>query len=469
MASVSIAQAQPAADGHAITPGSLPGTPEPRSVITPGPIDGRWSWWTRWIWPTHAQALAASEAELLASLCSVPYTKQFIAGQNTLRFAAPYDGAPKLIMLHGYAAGSALYGGTIEHLSKHFEVYAVDWLGCGASERPAWTAKNLHEAESFFTDSLAVLKEHISPGTPITMLGHSMGGYLLAEYAQRHPDHVSHVILASPVGLPPPPEETGVDEALAGRQRSWIFRTLKSAWEGGTTPQALVRGVGPLGPGLTRRVIHARFSRTNMLVPADLDVMSKYMYHISAAAGSGEHVLSAVLAPGAWAHHPMGLRLADAARSGSMRMPVTFMYGGSHDWMNPKTGRACAAMLREAGVDSTVELVEHSGHQLFLENPAGFAAAVLRRDARVNPEHHREPAAALTAADELLALSRRQAQAAYERAIAAAVAEQAARQGTPGAAPVQAAPTPTADEVVGPMDEALAVQAARETAMQEAR
>ena len=33
-------------------------------------------------------------------------------------------------------------------------MFALDWLGCGASERPAWSAKTVAEGERFFTESL---------------------------------------------------------------------------------------------------------------------------------------------------------------------------------------------------------------------------------------------------------------------------------------------------------------------------
>lgn len=64
-------------------------------------------------------------------------------------------------------------------------------------------AKNREEAEDFFLDSLSAWRK--SMGMPkMILMGHSLGGYLAATYALRHPEDVEHLILVCPAGMVSP-------------------------------------------------------------------------------------------------------------------------------------------------------------------------------------------------------------------------------------------------------------------------
>ena len=66
--------------------------------------------------------------------------------------------------------------------------------------RPAWQAKGREQAEDFFLDALSAWHKELGLGKMI-LLGHSLGGYLAATYALRHPEDVEHLILVCPAGL----------------------------------------------------------------------------------------------------------------------------------------------------------------------------------------------------------------------------------------------------------------------------
>lgn len=66
--------------------------------------------------------------------------------------------------------------------------------------RPPFRARNREDTEDFFLTALA--KWHETQGLgKVILLGHSLGGYLAAQYALAHPEHVQHLVLVSPAGV----------------------------------------------------------------------------------------------------------------------------------------------------------------------------------------------------------------------------------------------------------------------------
>ena len=48
------------------------------------------------------------------------------------------EGLPKLVMIHGYGGGGAVFYKMMKHLREYFEVYTIDLLGQGMSGRPPY-------------------------------------------------------------------------------------------------------------------------------------------------------------------------------------------------------------------------------------------------------------------------------------------------------------------------------------------
>lgn len=128
-------------------------------------------------------------------------------------------------------------------LNLSFSIYAIDWLGMANSSRPPFPTQkksqtpleHVAEAESFFVDSLEQwrIANNIES---MTLLGHSLGGYLSTCYALTHPTRVNKLILVSPVGVGKRDPALLDGEISPGRKLpNWVV----NAWTSNITPQWL--------------------------------------------------------------------------------------------------------------------------------------------------------------------------------------------------------------------------------------
>lgn len=279
---------------------------------------------------------------------------------------------------------------------------------------------------------------------------------------------MSHLILASPIGVPEPVELN------FGKNMGFLGRKLLAAarwgwWEASITPQSFVRGLGPWGSKpvtgyVTRRfaadeeeleireqykgeippkeVIDAHIkkqeaknkaaasasasSSSDPSEPVDrraggntagaaleLDdtlgaasklerraaaagmsassssssfpkpVVADYLYHICAAAGSGEFAFARLFDQSGFAYKPLIHSLPSISQGPAVgegapaahRVPISFLYG-SHDWMDVKAGIATSNIINAQGGRAQTLQVKKAGHQLFIDNPTDFLRAV---------------------------------------------------------------------------------------------
>ncbi|THH33833.1 hypothetical protein EUX98_g357 [Antrodiella citrinella] len=345
----------------------------------------------------------AEDASVVAHSSRVELTdpKEYI-NTFTIQSTNPSESAPPpAVVLHGYGAGLGFFYQNFPALgkwagSRGSSVFALDWLGMGRSARVPFRVKakrdditsRVTEAESFFVDSLEEWR--IKMGLEkMTLIGHSLGGYLSVVYALKYPTRVNKLILLSPAGVPRNPEEEysreitdpqPVDassdpaepasrskvEAIKEGQRKELRKESRTRkvftylWEEGWSPFQVVRSSLFWGPLIVGKYSSRRFIG---LSADDTKAMHEYILNITLAKGSGEYCISHLLAPGAFARRPIVDRIH------ALNVPVTFVYGDS-DWMDPEGGSQSVENMRQAGNgQGRMYIVPHAGHHLYLDNP----------------------------------------------------------------------------------------------------
>jgi abhydrolase domain-containing protein 5 len=107
---------------------------------------------------------------------------------------------PAVVCMPGYAAGAAFFYRNLKGLASHSQVFLLDWLGTGLSGRPPFQCQTRVETEQWFVDSLERWREAQGIASMV-LVGHSLGGYLSANYALKHPERVLHLVLVNPAGM----------------------------------------------------------------------------------------------------------------------------------------------------------------------------------------------------------------------------------------------------------------------------
>ncbi|WP_164100591.1 alpha/beta fold hydrolase [Candidatus Laterigemmans baculatus] len=114
--------------------------------------------------------------------------------------------APRLVLLHGFPLDRRMWTPALDRLGEQFHVYAFDLPGFGGSARIADS-----ETMPMLADWLARVLPAAEIDSPIILCGLSMGGYIALEFAARHREWLSHLVLCD--------TKTAADteEARAGR------------------------------------------------------------------------------------------------------------------------------------------------------------------------------------------------------------------------------------------------------------
>jgi pimeloyl-ACP methyl ester carboxylesterase len=112
-------------------------------------------------------------------------------------------GLDTLVLVHGYASSAAIWRYTLEHLSEdRFRVIVLNNRGAGESDRSSAEGPFKEEdysVETFANDLYKVAEALGLDG--FTLVGHSMGGATVAQYALDHQSRIKGLVLMNPTPL----------------------------------------------------------------------------------------------------------------------------------------------------------------------------------------------------------------------------------------------------------------------------
>lgn len=101
---------------------------------------------------------------------------------------------PPMVLLHGIA-GSDWPEDLLAALAAKHELFVPDHPGFGASETPPWL-RTMDDMAYFYLSYVQAMAK-----APVTLVGHSLGGWIAAEMAIRNADRLSRLVLVAPAGI----------------------------------------------------------------------------------------------------------------------------------------------------------------------------------------------------------------------------------------------------------------------------
>jgi pimeloyl-ACP methyl ester carboxylesterase len=104
-----------------------------------------------------------------------------------------------VVLVHGFSVPYFIYDPTFAFLTQAgFRVLRYDLFGRGFSDRP-YTRYNI----DLFVRQLAELLDALKLTSPVSLVGLSTGGPIVAAFTARSPERVSKLVLIDPVGAKP--------------------------------------------------------------------------------------------------------------------------------------------------------------------------------------------------------------------------------------------------------------------------
>jgi len=146
------------------------------------------------------EVTTAGAPAIWPQLMTIGFTQRFVdVGGVSTRIIEAGDGEP-LILLHGTGGHAEAYLRNLASLSRRYRVIAYDMVGHGFSDKPdyPYTLDVYAVQLEGLLDALGFERAHLS--------GESLGGWVAAWFAARHPDRVGKLVLTTPGNVVSKPE-----------------------------------------------------------------------------------------------------------------------------------------------------------------------------------------------------------------------------------------------------------------------
>ncbi|MEM9669357.1 MAG: alpha/beta hydrolase [Pseudomonadota bacterium] len=237
------------------------------------------------------------------------------------------DDAPVIVMTHGYSTPNFIFEQNAEALSKAgFRVLTFDHFGRGWSDRPAGPY-----SIDFYDRELLELVDAFELDEPFGLVGLSMGGVIVAEFAARHPERIAKLGLLVPAGLKLGTETGSTTDRL-------MMTPVLGDWIWTVFGEQILLGDSQYDESTLQS--HQKLS-------GDVSVQMTYAGYLPALLSS-------------YRHNPMANRDDVFRRVGNTDIPVLAIFGEADTTVLPES----ADRLKTAIPDAEVHMIGEGDHGL---------------------------------------------------------------------------------------------------------
>lgn len=124
----------------------------------------------------------------------IPEMEHFLFQGHRVCYTKQGEGEP-MVFFHNAGNDHRIWDAQVGYFSKRYEVYAVDSLGYGQSDKP-----DTDYTLTVYTDMVDAFIETVGIENPV-IVGHCVGSSMSLHYAVKNPDKVKALILFSPATL----------------------------------------------------------------------------------------------------------------------------------------------------------------------------------------------------------------------------------------------------------------------------
>lgn len=151
--------------------------------------------------------------------------------------------APVVILVHGFSTPKFVWDQITPLLmAANYQVISFDHLGRGFSDRPVGP----YDA-ALYRSELDGLIDGLNLTTPLSLVGYSMGGGNIVDYAASRPERVNNLVLIAPAGYSKPPSSLNImklpligDWLALMMARGYVGEAIKSEVESGLAPSDML-------------------------------------------------------------------------------------------------------------------------------------------------------------------------------------------------------------------------------------
>jgi pimeloyl-ACP methyl ester carboxylesterase len=255
---------------------------------------------------------------------------------------------PPVFLLHGWLDVGETFQFIVDAFKNDWPIIAPDWRGFGRSEWP-------QEGYGFpdYLGDFDALMDRISPASPASIVGHSMGGNIANLYAGLRPERVRCVINLEGLGLP----RTSAQDAPK-RMRKWLDQikspTLEKSYN--STEQLA-------------SVIQFRYKRFSPAAAA-------FVARVWSVPDENDRVRLAADPRHHWVNPILYKREDAEATWREIRAPLLMVLGAESDYLTRLGADGTIEALRAAHPDAEVVSIAGAGHMLHIERPEAVAPVI---------------------------------------------------------------------------------------------